>query len=341
MIKTTDTFKALRIHQTIKYGQSYTYASMDLISLNELSAGDVVIKVAYSGINYKDALAVSGKGKILRKFPLVAGIDLSGVVLSSTDNRFKLGDKVFVCGALLSEKYDGGYSEYARIRADALMPLSKGLSLFEVMAIGTAGYTAALAIERMENNGQNPKLGDIVVTGASGGVGSFAINMLTQLGYRITASTRNKKHEDYLIKLGAKEVITQLNEQHSTNLLGSVRWGGAIDSLGGETLTNIISTTCCNGNVAAIGLAQGVNLATNVMPFILRGVSLLGINSIEVPTLVRDRVWQRLTNDLKPTALDIIVKEHITFDQIMETMSNYFTDTSAGRTVVEIDNTLN
>ena len=329
-------FTAFRIHKNDKNITS----AFEQISLHDLTAGEVVIKVSYSDINYKDALAATGKGRILRTYPLVGGIDLSGIVISSADTRFKAGDKVLVCGAQLSELYDGGYSEYARVKADSIVNLPEGMSLRDVMALGTAGYTAALAIQRMEDNGQIPARGPIVVTGATGGVGSFAINMLSNIGYEVIAFTGKTEQEPYLKALGASKLISRHSLEMGAKPLENAQWGGAVDNVGGDTLAWLTRTTHVWGNIASIGLAGGHKLETTVMPFILRGVSLLGINSVEMPLSVRARAWQRLASDLKPSKLALISPTTIKFADLPQAFDAYVAGNVTGRTVVEIDSNL-
>lgn len=337
MLNVPEKFTAFRIHKTDKGISS----GFEQVKLDDLTAGEVVIKVAYSDINYKDALAATGKGRILRTYPLVGGIDLSGVVVSSADLRYQSGDKVLVCGAQLSELYDGGYSEYARVKADSIVNLPDGMSLRDVMALGTAGYTAALAIQRMEDNGQLPERGPIVVTGATGGVGSFAINMLSNIGYEVVAFTAKTEQEHYLKALGASRLINRLELEMGNKPLENAQWGGAIDNVGGDTLAWLTRTTHIWGNIASIGLAGGYKLESTVMPFILRGVSLLGINSVEMPLSVRAQGWQRLASDLKPTKLDLISPTTIKFSDLPQAFGAYVEGTVTGRTVVEIDASLN
>jgi NADPH2:quinone reductase len=340
LTKLPEKFTAFRIHQ-IKNGDKKEITSgFEQISLDDLTAGEVVIKVAYSDINYKDALAATGKGRILRTYPLVGGIDLSGVVVSSVDERFKSGDKVLVCGAQLSELYDGGYAEYARVKADSVVALPQGMSLRDVMALGTAGYTAAIAIQRMEDNGQIPEQGSILVTGATGGVGSFAINMLSNIGYDVVAFTGKIEQESYLKALGATKLINRHEIDMGSKPLENAQWGGAVDNVGGETLSWLTRTTNVWGNIASIGLAGGIKLDSTVMPFILRGVSLLGINSVEMPLSVRAQAWQRLASDLKPTKLALISPTTISFSELPNAFDAYVDGTVTGRTVVEIDGSL-
>ncbi len=333
-------FTAFRIHQVKEDDKKKITSGFEQISLDDLTDGEVVIKVAYSDINYKDALAATGKGRILRTYPLVGGIDLSGVVVSSVDKRFNAGDKVLVCGAQLSELYDGGYAEYARVKADSVVALPQGMSLRDVMALGTAGYTAAIAIQRMEDNGQIPERGPIVVTGATGGVGSFAINMLSNIGYEVIAFTGKSEQEGYLRELGATKLINRHDIEMGSKPLENAQWGGAIDNVGGETLSWLTRTTNVWGNIASIGLAGGFKLDSTVMPFILRGVSLLGINSVEMPISVRTQGWKRLATDLKPTKLALISPTTIPFAELPNAFDAYVDGTVTGRTVIEIDGSL-
>lgn len=327
------TFKAFRIHNVEKQIK----AGFEQITIDDLTEGEVVIKVAYSDINYKDALAATGKGRILRTYPLVGGIDLSGVVAQSSDARFKEGDKVLVCGAQLSEIYDGGYAEYARVKADAVVPLPSALTLRDAMAIGTAGFTAAIAVQRMEDNGQIPERGPIVVTGATGGVGSFAISMLAGLGYEVLAFTGKADQRDYLTSIGASDLLLRHELEMGTKPLEAAQWGGAVDNVGGDTLGWLTRTVVPWGNIASIGLAGGFKLESTVMPFILRGVSLLGINSIEMPYSVRDRAWERIGSDLKPKQLDVIAPRTIDFDELPNAFDDYISASVTGRTVVAIN----
>lgn len=335
-----DQFTAFRIHLNEEDGKKVITSGFEQIGLTALTDGEVVVKVAYSDINYKDALAATGKGRILRSYPLVGGIDLSGVVVSSEDERFAAGDKVLVCGALLSELYDGGYSEYARVKADSIVALPEGMNLRDAMAIGTAGYTAALAVQRMEDNGQLPETGPIAVTGATGGVGSVAINLLSNIGYEVVAITGKMDETDYLKSLGASSVLNRNEIDMGGKPMERIQWGGAVDNLGGDILSWLCRTTNQWGNVASIGLAAGFKLEATVMPFILRGVSLLGINSVETPYYVRDKVWSRLASDLKPTLMDKIAGNTIEFAELPKAFDAYMDGTVAGRTVVAIDPSL-
>lgn len=327
-----ESFRALQVHKT----DEGVAARLENVTLDDLSAGEVVVRTAYSGVNYKDALAVTGKGKIMRSFPLVAGIDVAGTVEHSEDGRFKAGDKVLVTGCGLGETRDGGYAEYARLSADDVVPLPEGLTLYESMALGTAGFTAGLAVVRMEDNGQSPDHGPIAVTGATGGVGSLAIDMLAASGYEVHAITGKTDQSEYLKRLGAAEIVDRKSLDLGGRPLESTRWGGAVDNLGGDMLGWLTRTVNPFGNIGSIGLAAGVKLETTVMPFILRGVSLLGINSVTTPMPLRKRVWQRLSTDLKPPHLDEIVTGTLSLDEVQEAMSAWIAGKVTGRTVVKV-----
>jgi NADPH2:quinone reductase len=325
-------FRAFRIHQQDRK----IVSRFETIGLNELTEGEVVVKVRYSTINYKDALAATGAGKILRRYPLVGGIDLAGEVVSSSDPQFQPGQKVLVTGSELSETRDGGYAEYARLNSDSVVPIPAGLDEFQAMAIGTAGYTAALAIHRMEQNGQQPGNGEIVVTGATGGVGSVAIDMLAARGYRVVAVTGKSSSTDYLQQLGASRVLLRDQIDTGSRPLEEAQFAGAIDNVGGELLTWLTRTVKFFGNIASIGLAASPELKTTVMPFILRGVSLLGINSVYTSRQLRLQVWQRIASDLKPRHLDKIVTRTIDFEQLPAAFDAYLQAGVTGRTVVRI-----
>ena len=326
------TFKAFRINQVEKE----ILAGFQQLTVDDLTDGEVTIDVKWSGINFKDVLAATGKAKILRQYPLNGGIDLSGVVSSSTDSRYKEGDEVLVAGCGLSETADGGYSEVARIKGDCIVPLPKGINLKEAMVLGTAGFTAAMAVARMETNGQVPDDGPILVTGATGGVGSIAIDILASRGYDVTAFTGKKDQYDFLRQLGANDFIDRNDIEMGDRPLERATWGGAVDNAGGNTLAWITRTVKPWGNIASIGLVDDFKLNTTVMPFILRGVSLLGINSIEMPNEIRSDLWSRLGGDLKPKHLDKIVTREIEFDKLTETFDNYLDGSNVGRTIVKI-----
>lgn len=326
------TFKAYRIHEIDKK----IVARFEQLTLEDLAQGEVVVRVLYSDINYKDALAATGAGKILRKYPLVGGVDLAGVVESSADPRCKVGDHVLVTGCGLSEVHDGGYAEYARLKGEWVIPMPQGLGAFKAMALGTAGFTAALAIHRMEHNGQTPAKGPIVVTGATGGVGSIAIDMLSNRGYEVIAVTGKAESADYLRSLGASQVLLRKEIDYGKRPLEAARFGGAIDNVGGDTLTWLTRTVDTWGNIACIGLAGGAELHTSVMPFILRGVNLLGINSSATLREMRLIVWNRIATDLKPRHLDKIVTQTIDFDSLPGAFQSYLDGAVTGRTVVKI-----
>jgi len=325
-------FRAFRIHSE----GGKIAARFEEIGLDDLAPGEVVIRVTHSGINYKDALAATGAGKILRRYPLVGGIDLAGTVESSSDARFGPGAAVLVTGCGLSETHDGGYAQLARVPGDWVIPLPRGLDAFTAMALGTAGFTAALAIHRMEQNGQEPGGGPIAVTGASGGVGSIAIDMLSARGYRVVALSGKAAAVPYLKELGASEVLLRAGLELGSRPLENVRFGGAIDNLGGETLGWLTRTVDFWGNIASIGLASGAELSTTVMPFILRGVALLGINSSATRRDMRLAVWQRIAGDLRPRHLERIVTRTIAFDELPTAFPDYIAGRVTGRTVVRI-----
>jgi len=325
-------FRAYRIDQQ----DGKIVAGFTMLNIDDLSAGDVVIRVSHSTINYKDALAATGAGKILRTFPLVGGIDLAGSVVSSEDDRWSEGDLVLVNGCGLSETCDGGYAEYARVAADSIVPVPDGMNATQVMQIGTAGYTAALAIHRMERNGQSPDGGPVVVTGATGGVGSIAVDMLDGRGYEVVAVTGKSEQSDYLKSIGASEILIRDDIDLGKRPLEKARWGGAIDNLGGDYLTWLTRTVNYGGNIASIGLAASHELNTTVIPFILRAVCLLGINSVDTPRNLRLKVWERIGTDLKPKHLDIIGSRTISFDELPGAFQAYIDGKVTGRTVVEI-----
>jgi NADPH2:quinone reductase len=326
------TFRAFRIHET---GGAISARFEDL-TLDALSPGEVVIEVQYSGINYKDALAATGAGKILRRYPLVGGIDLAGVVKTSEDTRFKPGDPVLVTGSGLSENFDGGYTEFARVQGDSVIPMPPGLDAFSAMALGTAGFTAALAIHRMERNGQEPGRGPIVVTGASGGVGSIAIDMLAGRGYEVVAVTGKAESTEYLKSLGASKVVLRGELQLGSRPLEPARYAGAIDNVGGELLAGLTRHIDFWGNIASVGLAGGAELKTTVLPFILRGISLLGINSSATRRAERLAVWQRIAGDCAPRHLARIAGRTIPFAELPQAFPAYIDGKVTGRTVVKI-----
>lgn len=323
------TFEAFRIHQD---GRQFR-AGIELLHRDDLTEGDVLIEVGYSGINYKDALAGMGRATILRKSPLNGGIDLAGIVVESGAKQFSPGDSVFAQGSGLSEVYDGGYACYARLPAECLLPVPDGLSVFSTMAIGTAGFTAAFCIDLMERNGQSREKGPVLVTGATGGVGSFAVHLLSLLGYESVASTRKQNLRDYLFRIGAAQVIGPL--EHVESSLGKQQWGGAIDNLGGTTLAAALKSTRSWGNVVSVGLAQSPSLSISVMPFIIRGVSLLGVTSANCPYETRSRIWQRLANDMKPECIDCIVSGIVGLKDLEDRFDKMLCGETHGRVVVK------
>jgi len=311
-------------------------AGFEELSIDELTDGNVVIKVSHSTINYKDALAATGTARILRRYPLNGGIDLAGTVVSSADADFQPGTAVLVNGCGLSETVDGGYSEYARVDSSSLVPIPEGMTAAEVMQIGTAGYTAALAIHRMEQNGQKPENGPVVVTGATGGVGSVAIDMLDGRGYEVVAMTGKADKEDYLKSIGARSILLRDDVDLGKRPMEKAQWAGAVDNLGGDYLTWLTRTMDYGGNIASIGLAASPALKTTVLPFILRAVCLLGINSVDTPRDLRLAVWSRIGGDLKPRHLDTISDRSIEFEDLPDHFQAYIDGTVTGRTVVRI-----
>ncbi len=326
------TFRACRVASA---SGKVSAAIVDM-KLEQLCRGEVVIRVHYSSINYKDALAVTGRGKILRRFPLNAGVDLSGVVISSTDTRFQKGDEVLVTGCGLGESHDGGFSELARVPADWVVPLPQGLSLFDAMVLGTAGFTAALAIDRLEQNGQQPGQGAVVVTGASGGVGSIALDLLNGRGYEVVAMSRKPGAVTYLEKLGAHRVMNYDSLMEDSRPLRSAQWGGAIDNVGGQVLAGLMSTTRPWGSIASIGMAAGIGCEISVMPFILRGISVLGISSANCPMPRRRHAWQRLVSDLRPSRLSAVVAGEVALDDIPAVCEQLLQGEHHGRFVVKL-----
>jgi acrylyl-CoA reductase (NADPH) len=326
-------FRAVRIHEDA----GKVSAQLENLTLDDLIAGDVVIRCAWSCINYKDALAATGAGKILRQFPLVGGIDTAGTVVESNNSRYAVGDEVLVTSAGLSETRDGGYAEYARLEGDSVIPLPDGFSMRDVMALGTAGFTAALAVHQMEHNGLKPDNGPVVVNGATGGVGSVAIDLLSGRGYEVHAISSKPDSGEYLRSLGASEVVVLSELDMGSRPLERVRWAGAVDSLGGDTLAWFIRSTCYGGNVASIGLAASVKLEATVLPFILRGVNLLGINAVDTPRDARLSVWHRLATDLKPRHLDKIVTSEVELAHVADSMQDWIDGAVTGRRLVRID----
>lgn len=324
-------FRACRVFEE----QGAVVARLVEMDTDALSPGEVVVRVHWSGLNYKDALAVSGRGRILKRFPLNAGIDAGGVVVGSRDPRWRPGDPVLLNGMGLGESHDGGFAECLRASGDWLVPLPAGLTLREAMALGTAGFTAALAVSRMELTGQRPDQGPIVVTGASGGVGSFAVSILSARGYRVTAVSGRPEHRAYLERLGASEVLTPEALGLGTRPLEAARFGGAIDNVGGALLAGIARHVGLWGQVACVGMAGSPDLQTSVFPLILRGVSLLGISSANCPMPLRSEVWTRLGGELKPGAIDTIVSRVVPLEQVIEAANLLLDRRALGRTLVD------
>ena len=326
------TFKALLIDE-VDGKVSSAFATLDE---TRLDPGAVTIRVAYSSVNYKDALAATGAGKIIRRFPCIGGIDLSGTVIESADPRFTAGDPVIATSFDIGVAHHGGYSEIARVPGDWVVPLPAGLSLFDAMALGTAGFTAALAVVRMEENRLAPDNGPVIVTGATGGVGSLAVDILAERGYHVVALTGKESETDYLRGLGAAEVMLRGSlDLAKIRPLDKARWAGAVDNLGGDVLAWIASTMAQGGTIASIGLAASMNLNTTVAPFILRGVSLLGIDSGYIREPYRSGVWQRLASDMRPPHLSRMSRR-IGFSELPATFNEYIAGRAKGRVVVEI-----
>jgi acrylyl-CoA reductase (NADPH) len=326
-------FQALRVQQ----GPSGRFARLESVRLDDLTPGEVVVRVAYSCLNYKDALAVTGKGSIARGYPRTAGIDLSGVVEASSDPAHRPGDRVLATGAGLGESLDGGLAERARLPATALVPLPQGLSLLEAMALGTAGFTAALALRRLLDNHQAPERGPVAVTGATGGVGGIALGLLKRAGFTTAAITGKPASASYLRELGADQVVARDSLATAGKPLETAVWGGAVDNLGGETLTYLTRTVKPWGNIACIGLAQSPALNTTVMPLILRGVSLLGIHSVEVPPAWRQEIWNRLAGEWKPHDIErLIVRAIIGLEEVPRACEELLAGGARGRYVVRI-----
>jgi acrylyl-CoA reductase (NADPH) len=329
----TEQFKALMVNKT----EDDFSVGVKNISFNDLPDADVLIKVEYSSINYKDGLASIPNGKIVRSYPFVPGIDLAGVVVSSQDPRFREGDEVIATSYEIGVSHYGGYSEYARIPGDWIVPLPENLTLKEAMVYGTAGFTAALSIQRLEDNGLTPEKGKVLVTGATGGVGSLAVSMLAKRGYDVVASTGKASEHDFLHKLGAKEILSREEVYSGTiKALDKQLWAGAVDPVGGEMLASVLSKIQYNGSVAVSGLTGGGNVPTTVFPFILRGVNLLGIDSVYCPMEVRKELWSRMATDLKPSTLLDLIQKEITLEQLPETLPTILKGQARGRIIVKL-----
>jgi acrylyl-CoA reductase (NADPH) len=323
--------KALRV---INHG-AVTSCAIEAVPLPQPGPGEIVIRAEYSSVNYKDALAATGAGKIMKSLPLTGGIDVAGTIAISDDPRFPAGAPVLVTGYGLGVEIDGGYAEYVCVPADWVVPLPSGLTAEEAMAIGTAGFTAALAVIRMEENGLRPEAGPVAVTGATGGVGSLAIDMLAGLGHEVVAITGKTDRSDYLRGLGATRVLDRNALEMGSRPLEKALWAGAVDSVGGTTLAWLTRSMAYRGVIAACGLAGGIELQTTVMPFILRGVSLLGIDSVQCPMTQRMDLWARLADDLKPRHLAAIGRT-IDLDALPGVFRGFLDGGASGRTVVRI-----
>jgi putative YhdH/YhfP family quinone oxidoreductase len=311
-------------------------AAFEQATIDDLDAGEVVIRVAYSCVNYKDALAATGAGRIVRRFPCIGGVDLSGTVLESSDARFKKGDAVIGTSYDIGVAHDGGYAEYARLNADWLVPMPKGMTLFDAMALGTAGFTAGLAVQRMEHEGLTPGAGPVIVTGATGGVGSIAIDILAGLGHHVVALTGKEQESAYLGAIGAKEVMLRSGlDLAKIKPLDKATWAGAVDNLGGDILAWLAATMSIGAPIAAVGLAASMELKTTVAPFILRGVSLLGVDSVNCPMPQRERVWQRLASDMRPKHLAAMTRT-LPFDELPKVFDDFLKARMRGRVVVDM-----
>ncbi|APH05626.1 NADPH:quinone oxidoreductase family protein [Bacillus weihaiensis] len=325
-------FRALVVNKTDNDFQ----VGIKEVSFNDLPEGDVTIKVHYSSVNYKDGLASIPNGQVVRTYPFIPGIDLAGEVVESKDSRYEKGDQVIVTSYELGVSHFGGYSEFARVPGDWVVPLPDGLTLKEAMIIGTAGFTAALSIHQLEKNGLAPSNGSVLVTGATGGVGSFAVSMLAKRDYHVVASTGKKSEHEYLKKLGAKEILSReevLPEKKGP--IGQQRWAGAVDPVGGEQLASILTNIQYGGSVAVSGLTGGSEVPTTVIPFILRSVNLLGIDSVYCPRELRIELWNRLATDLKPNSIQEIGNE-VTLEELPQVLPTILQGMVRGRTVVKV-----
>ncbi|MBR1133582.1 acrylyl-CoA reductase (NADPH) [Bradyrhizobium iriomotense] len=325
------TFKAIRVDKADK-GTTAQLAQFDEAELME---GDVTVRVEWSTLNYKDGLALTGKAPVVRRFPMIAGIDFAGTVEASSHPQWKAGDKVVCTGWGMGETHLGAYAEKARVKGDWLVALPQGLSARDAMAIGTAGFTAMLSVLALEKHGLSPKSGPVVVTGAAGGVGSVATAVLSKLGYHVIASTGRAAEADYLKHLGAAEVIDRNELSAPAKPLAKERWAGGVDSVGSTTLANLLSMTKYGGAIAACGLAAGMDLPSSVAPFILRGVCLLGIDSVMCPIEPRKAAWLRLASDLDRTKLSEITQE-ISLDEVPGWGAKILAGQVRGRVVVKI-----
>jgi acrylyl-CoA reductase (NADPH) len=326
------TFKAIRIDKAEK-GTTATFVDFDDADLMD---GDVTVRISHSTVNYKDGLAITGRSPVVRRFPMIPGIDFAGIVESSETPAFKAGDAVVLTGWGVGETHLGGYAQRARVKSDWLVPLPKGLSPAHAMAIGTAGFTAMLSVLALESHGLTPASGPVVVTGAAGGVGSIAVALLAKAGWEVLAVTGRAQEADYLRSLGARDILDRTELSGPGRPLGKERWAAGIDSVGSHTLANVLSQTRYGGAVAACGLAQGMDLPTSVAPFILRGVSLLGVDSVMCPKGRRLAAWARLSHDLDPALLDAMCQT-VKLEEVPAVAEAILEGKVRGRTIVAID----
>ncbi|WP_144475089.1 acryloyl-CoA reductase [Cytobacillus oceanisediminis] len=328
-----DNFKAFMVN---KNEQNFS-AEVKTIRLEDLPAGDVLIKVAYSSVNFKDGLASIPNGKIVRSYPFIPGIDLAGTVVRSDDSRFNEGDEVIATSYEIGVSHYGGYSEYARIPGDWIVPLPEGLTLKEAMVFGTAGFTAALSVHRLEENGLTPEKGKVLVTGASGGVGSVAVAMLAKRGYHVVASTGKESEHEYLRKIGATDIISREElVGEKIKPLDKQLWAAAVDPVGGKTLSAILSKLEYNGSVAVSGLTGGTDVPATVFPFILRGINLLGIDSVYCPMETRKLLWQRMATDLKPAGMLETINNEVSLEELPGVLTSILKGENRGRTIVKM-----
>ncbi len=327
-----DKFKVYRLREADKK----VSAAFEQARIDDLDPGEVTVRVAYSSVNYKDALAATGKGRIIRRFPCIGGIDLSGTVTDSRDARFKKGDAVIATSYDIGVAHDGGYAEYARLPAGWVVPMPKGMTFFDAMALGTAGFTAGLAVVRMLHEGLRPGKGPVIVSGATGGVGSVAVDILAGIGHEVVALTGKEGQDGYLKGLGAKEIMSRKSlDLAKIKPLDKATWAGAVDNLGGEVLAWMASTMQIGAPIASVGLAASMNLNTTVAPFILRGVSLLGVDSVNCEMEMRRTVWERLASDLKPKHLAGATRT-VPFEQLPSVFEDFIESRVTGRIVVDM-----
>ena len=326
-------FNALIVN---KQEEQFT-VEMKQLKLTDLPNGEVLIRVHYSSVNYKDSLASIPNGNIVNTYPFVPGIDLAGVVVSSEDACFRAGDEVIATSYEIGVTHFGGYSEYARIPAQWIVPVPKGLTLKEAMIIGTAGFTAALSVWRLQENNSSPEKGKVLVTGATGGVGSFAVSILSTLGFTVEASTGKESEQAYLKKIGANTIVSREEVYDGkVRALGKQKWAAAVDPVGGEPLASLLSQIQYGGSVAVSGLTAGTKLPTTVFPFILRGVNLLGIDSVNCPMETRVKIWNRLATDFKPKNLEELIQQEVTLDHLPEVLPTLLKGQARGRILVKL-----